>query len=443
MYLLTQSNGKKKSYVRWIVFLIVALAIVGSAVMVFINQKEKSVSPEKTVELFVKAMEDQDTEKVIEMVVPENDKMEIDKTTVNAFIKYFHASPKKVKKLIQHLNDQIEQDDYGVDDDYLVNIEKVDDKYALIVSPVYFQVKTNYKDLVITMDGKEIAESDRDDYSEELGPFLPGWYEFEAINKTEYVTLKQTFDQKPSLKANDSLMVTLYVDIPTVSFFSLNAGLEEYKLFLNGKDTGEIMKKDDHRFGQLPIDGSITAYLEGDFPWGTMKSEEIDVEKPNNSSIPFTADKELEQTLKDIIIQYNRHREETISEADESNLPEATESMAESIAQIGKDFNNEGKTYQTNFIGLDFYPSTFVLDGTGSKKRDFKFIIVTNTIAEEAVYQEDDQNVEMDDVNILLAYEVVYDEHSDEWKVNAIGDEDIIESRYGDLSDEEVAEYRE
>jgi len=223
----------------------------------------------------------------------------------------------------------------------------------------------------------------------------------------------------------------------------LNAGLEEYKLFLNGKDTGEIMKKDDHRFGQLPIDGSITAYLEGDFPWGTMKSEEIDVEKPNNSSIPFTADKELEQTLKDIIIQYNRHREETISEADESNLPEATESMAESIAQIGKDFNNEGKTYQTNFIGLDFYPSTFVLDGTGSKKRDFKFIIVTNTIAEEAVYQEDDQNVEMDDVNILLAYEVVYDEHSDEWKVNAIGDEDIIESRYGDLSDEEVAEYRE
>jgi len=219
VYLLTQSNGKKKSYVRWIVFLIVALAIVGSAVMVFINQKEKSVSPEKTVELFVKAMEDQDTEKVIEMVVPENDKMEIDKTTVNAFIKYFHASPKKVKKLIQHLNDQIEQDDYGVDDDYLVNIEKVDDKYALIVSPVYFQVKTNYKDLVITMDGKEIAESDRDDYSEELGPFLPGWYEFEAINKTEYVTLKQTFDQKPSLKANDSLMVTLYVDIPTVSFF--------------------------------------------------------------------------------------------------------------------------------------------------------------------------------------------------------------------------------
>src|SRR5690625_2154129 len=291
------------------------------------------------------------------------------------------------------------------------------------------------------MDGQEIAESDRDDYSEELRPFLPGWYEFEAINKPEYVTLKQTFDQKPSLKANDSLMVTLYVDIPTVSFFSLNAGLEEYKLFLNGKDTGEIMKKDDHRFGQLPIDGSITAYLEGDFPWGTMKSEEIDVEKPNNSSIPFTADKELEQTLKDIIIQYNRHREETISEADESNLPEATESMAESIAQIGKDFNNEGKTYQTNFIGLDFYPSHLYLMALAPKKRDFKFIIVTNTIAEEAVYQEDDQNVEMDDVNILLAYEVVYDEHSDEWKVNAIGDEDIIESRYGDLSDEEVAEY--
>src|SRR5699024_1005018 len=218
-------------------------------------------------------------------------------------IKYFHASPKKVKKLIQHLNDQIEQDDYGVDDDYLVNIEKVDDKFALIVSPVYFQVKTNYKDLVITMDGKEIAESDRDDYSEELGPFLPGWYEFEAINKTEYVTLKQTFDQKPSLKANDSLLVTLYVDIPTVSFFSLNAGLEEYKLFLNGKDTGEIMKKDNHRFGQLPIDGSITAYLEGDFPWGTMKSEEIDVEKADNSSIPITADMELEQKLQDIIIK--------------------------------------------------------------------------------------------------------------------------------------------
>src|SRR5699024_4739144 len=80
------------------------------------------------------------------------------------------------------------------------------------------------------------------------------------------------------------------------------------------------------------------------------------------------------------------------------------------------------------FILLHLY-----LMALAPKKRDFKFIIVTNTIAEEAVYQEDDQNVEMDDVNILLAYEVVYDEHSDEWKVNAIGDEDIIESRYGDL----------
>src|SRR5690625_5095085 len=88
--------------------------------------------------------------------------------------------------------------------------------------------------------------------------------------------------------------------------------------------------------GNYQLMDLLQLILEGDFPWGTMKSEEIDVEKPNNSSIPFTADKELEQTLKDIIIQYNRHREETISEADESNLPEATESMAESIAQIDR-----------------------------------------------------------------------------------------------------------
>src|SRR5699024_10908577 len=159
-----------------------------------------------------------------------------------------------------------------------------------------------------------------------------------------------------------------------------------------------------------------------------------------NEKIQFQADEDLEKQLKKALIQYNKSKGETVASIDADKMKNSTEGMTTSIVDIGRELKDNNQDYKAKFKGLDFYPSTFVLDSNPDEK--FRFMIVTDLYVDEIVYDENEKAPDLKNYNLLTIYKVIYDEKDEEWKVDGIGDEEQVKKYYDDLHDEEVEKYR-
>ena len=61
------------------------------------------------------------------------------------------------------------------------------------------------------------------------------------------------------------------------NYITLYSNFDDAKVFINNIDTG-LMTKDIKNYGPLPKDKDIKIFLQREFPWGTIKSEEVSIE---------------------------------------------------------------------------------------------------------------------------------------------------------------------
>src|SRR5699024_556278 len=126
----------------------------------------------------------------------------------------------------------------------------------------------------ILIDDEKIATADTDDIAEELGPFLPGEYTFEAELKTGIMDLS-TEEEREHFNPNEPGQVDLFMEGEEITINAPYEGmLDEVKMFIDGEDTGHDVIED-NEFGPVTLDGSMTISFEAEFPWGTMQTEEI------------------------------------------------------------------------------------------------------------------------------------------------------------------------
>src|SRR5699024_5331355 len=103
------------------------------------------------------------------------------------------------------------------DTGYAINLDKdgktffLYDNYVVQVSPVYFEVYTNYADTEIKMDGNVVVTSDADEYTEEIGPFLPGEYTFTASYKSNFVDLSKEVEAE-QFNSDEPESVELFIE---------------------------------------------------------------------------------------------------------------------------------------------------------------------------------------------------------------------------------------
>ncbi len=146
--------------------------------------------------------------------------------------------------------------------------------YELKVKRYMIPVRTNYNGAKILVDGNESATATGDESSIELGPFLPGEYVIEAVYEGDYTTLKKkrTVSLFPKRSYEDTVELMLEGDY--VHVYSNNP---KARIYIDGKDIGLIVE-DGQRIGPIAIDGSNKMVLEAEYPWGTLKSEELPID---------------------------------------------------------------------------------------------------------------------------------------------------------------------
>ncbi|MEN2768672.1 zinc ribbon domain-containing protein [Ornithinibacillus xuwenensis] len=422
---------------------ILSISIVGALILIlFVGffVASSMASPNKIVEKFEEAMHEKDTDTVADLLSSKSLSLEIDKKSVEGFVEYFNENPSEMDLLIDHLKDQVKQykenPDFKVDDWYAVNLEKdgkflVFDNYDITVSPVYFNVYTNYNETEIYLGDEVVATADSDEYYKEIGPFLPGLYSFKAVYKSEYVELTSEVEST-NFDPGYTQEVDLYLDGTDVLFeLPYYENLENVKLYLNGEDIG-VNLVEDNEVGPLLTDGSMTFAYEAEFPFGTVKSEELPIDS-GYMYADFKAGDELKQSLQDVIVQFNKEYLAALTTADGSQLTVANETVIDDVVSGAEDDREWGYNYTGKFIGIDFYDNSFEFFNYGDA---WTVDVATNTLTEEAIFYDDEEAPALEPTENEITYELTYDEASSAWLVSYVS--------WGAYYDSDsVTEYRE
>ncbi|GGB37065.1 zinc-ribbon domain-containing protein [Virgibacillus dakarensis] len=437
-----QPSGKKLSKKSKIL-----MAVAGAVIVLLIVTYQvgaSMTSKEKMVEKFEEAITKKDAETVADLLKADSKKIKINKKSVEGFINYYSENPSEFAYTMDHLKGQVKQFDKNSklakasDDGYTYALNLVEDgkkfliydNYSIQVSPVYFEVSTNYKHTDIMLNGEVIATSDKDDFKKEVGPFLPGTYKFTAKYKGEFVELTAEAEST-NFDPNYSDNVELYIEGDDVTFYlPYDMELDNVKLYINGEDTG-VNIVEESTFGPVLADGSMTASFEAKFPWGTMKTEDIPIES-SSLDVEFKTSDELKETMKDTIIKFNQEYLAATTTADKKKLTTVTADLATNIVDDAKNAKEADQYYKGKFIGVDFDTDSFKLTNFGD---GWTAKVDTVTIFEEDTWYGDDKP-KLEKVSEEYGYELVYDKDSEQWKVNNIG-------WAGSMKADKMVEYRE
>lgn len=421
------------------------MSVIGALiVLLFIGYKvgDSITSYEKIVDNFEEAMIDKDAKKVAKMLVADTKNLKVDKDTVTGFIDYYTNNPSEMNGLFSHLKEQgmAYKHNPNYDDSdlyYTVNLVKdgktfIFDKYQIKVSPVYFNVYTNYKDSEITINGDVVGTADSNEYSKEFGPYLPGTYTFGSTYKSDFVELK-TEEDHSNIDSDYTKEVSLYIDGEEVYFDIPNkSGFESLKLYVNDEDTGINLLEEDS-IGPVLTDGSMEVAYEAEFPWGKVKTDNIPMDD-YYMDVKFSADDELKKTIQEAIVKYNQEYLEVITTADAKKFTVADKEVVEDIiddVEYRKDYDY---FYKGKFMGVDFDNESFSISYSDYSE-NWQVSVDVITIFEEDKYYSPYREAELEVEEHEEEYILSYDKENEQWLVSSIG--------YGYVEGNDMIEHRE
>ena len=285
-----------------------AIGIVFVLAIISYNIGALLTSREKVVAQFNKALISKNSSQLAKYIVSLDIKQEIIAKDLNGLLNYIDKNPsyrneitKSIEKQFSNIalssNLKDSSKDINVSGKLEINntydlftLKKMGktwvfyDRYVFELKPVYINVQTNYKDAQIFLGDNLICTADKQDYTKEVGPYIPGLYKIKAVLKGAYGELEKSIDvdlvsvDNSTNKNQKIKAVELYLEGYEVT---VDSNYEDAKLFANGKDTG-LLVKDAKEIGPISKDGSVKLYAQKEFAWGVLKSEEVKITKDSS-----------------------------------------------------------------------------------------------------------------------------------------------------------------
>src|SRR5699024_4922498 len=278
--------------------------------------------------------------------------MSMDEHAMNAFIRYFNEVNEDKEEMFEHLREQEAEKNLGIHEDCFVHLEKNNNgiftsKYKLVVSPIYFKFQLFYPGAVVNLNNEAVYESvGQEEYSSDrIGPFVPGKYTFVA----EYDSPIKTFTAESEVitplktRGEQELVRFEFNDMESVNFYQYSAGLEEYKLFIEGEDTEEVLTIDHHSILFDSESSNLKAYLEG-----------------NNHYVPkFIVEGDIQKEIVEMNTAFNENRPKFIASMDKESIASyTTDKAANDLLEQVKQLKEDGQHYRGKFIELEYFPET-------------------------------------------------------------------------------------
>ncbi|MFC5531485.1 zinc ribbon domain-containing protein [Cohnella yongneupensis] len=305
---------------------------------------------------FEKMATEGDGEKLYKLLSASNEDIKLDQKTADAMAAYLKDNEDVVQDLVEELRSEAtdlksgDVETFSTEDDApFVYLEKKVKKkwllyndYELKVKRYMIPVSSNFEGAQIVVNGEQAAGVEADGSAVEVGPLLPGNYEVKVVYEGEYTTLenKQNVSLFPMAEYDDEVLLDLQGDY--VYVYSDNASAE---IYINGKDIG--LKADGNQeIGPIAMDGSNTMYVQAEYPWGSVKSEEQPV---SSEEMSFHIDP-LTDDVKEAIM--------TSSNDFVKNWMQATQEKNPALATNLNDYMLE--RMNNNLSSLEYYSEVYI-----------------------------------------------------------------------------------
>ncbi|NMO97905.1 zinc ribbon domain-containing protein [Paenibacillus lemnae] len=354
---------------------------------------EYYASPERLVTRFEKALASEDAAQTADLLTSKDPKLVLDEKSITALMAYLKQHPEEQDFLLSGLKEQAEaakNKEMSVEPlDGILNLEKdgkmlMFDTYRLDLEPVYFKLQTNFADTVLTVNGKQAAVSDNANFEVEAGPYVPGVYTVGAQLKNDYINLNETVETEV-WEPDRTRTVDLELDGEMVVWDTgFREELElEGRIYINGKKI-DVNPFETDRFGPVPLDGSVKLTLEGDFPWGTMKSGEQAIDE-DYLVFDFTRQQEFQEMMITRLSQHAKENMEAFVTGDMTKYSGVTKDYTDAMLEVIAQFVNSDYAYTSKYSGTIFDIGSFRLV---FEEGEWRAAVVLQPMLEAASYPE-------------------------------------------------------
>ncbi|WP_297711817.1 hypothetical protein [Clostridium sp.] len=219
----------------------------------------------------------------------------------------------RVKKIVNDLRKN------GKSGNFILGSRKgfLKEKYYIDINTITVNFITNIAGADIEFSNKRFNLVNKAEFD-----VIPGTYKVLYTYKTEYGDIS---DSKILNLMEDE---TVEIDIDG-NYITLYSNFDDAKVFINDIDT-ELEAKDFKNYGPFPKDKDIKIYLEREFPWGTIRSEELLISNEQYIKLDINmVNDELNNMIDDIANKFYLSSFEALNSKDKSLILGATEEVKE------------------------------------------------------------------------------------------------------------------
>ncbi|WP_187115159.1 zinc ribbon domain-containing protein [Clostridium tyrobutyricum] len=340
-------------------------AIVGVVVFVIVFAIAGSIitSPKRAVMAFENSVNDNDSEKLGKILYTSDKRLKFTSNSVEPIFKTFKTTPSEFTDLIENLNNQVSTLKDGGSENKTCNlyISKVGrtllifPKYKIAVNPVFMTITSSVKGADILLDGKKIAKADSENFSKQIGPYIPGTYDVEGKSngnfgemdnkiKVDFIKLKQQNKTVNALKG-------LYLQV--------SSDYNNNKIYINGKDTGKTVNTGD-KIGPIASGASIYGIINYN---GHQVKSSVYTLLDNDNAIVFdysSEGRDPEQEKKDINDMITQYASTLADALTDGNTSELINYMYPGSKFYTEQMNNINSYYKNNSNFYEKYDSAVI-----------------------------------------------------------------------------------
>lgn len=263
---------------------------------------------------------------------------------LESLVEYYSNGNNKIDTLITNLKNNNETKDFKLQSKkyFFWNM------YYLEVKTFNIKIKSNFEEgnFILGNSGKVKA-------GETIKNVIPGNYKITGSLNSNYEEIKTS---KEIVVMEDK---EIELNFPATKI-TINSDFQDAEVYINGKDIKKEVK-DLKDFGPVPTDGTVSVYLEKDFPWGRNKGEEVKItENPTiNLTVPIS-NETLEEDLTNIITKFYESVFVALNKQNKKYIENCTNDIKNKIySSVEKKYILFKNKYSNFKINIDFDNSQY------------------------------------------------------------------------------------
>jgi uncharacterized membrane protein YvbJ len=275
------------------------------------------------------------------------------------------------------------------------------DRYVFEVKPYFINVRSSLEKTKVFIDEIEMGQIDKPENVKEFGPFIFGSHKVKGIYQGDYATIEneQELDLFNSEKSNVDIIFK-------ANYINPRSNFDDAILFVNQKNLGAI--KDIEKVGPVPMDGSVKMYAEKEFPWGKIKSNEVDAKDSNSVDLTISGvTDEIKSAIMTAINEFNQSDVEALTRLDASKFVNATKEVFTDLTRQIDNMKLQNRLYKGRYLKAIFDLDSFK---AYADKNDYFVQVDVSEGYESTYYSSTDKDVPLKNQEVSWRYSLIYKE---------------------------------